>query len=217
MKTGTKWKYLYGKRELLENLIHGGVIRFTDIVKYGRLDNVDMRDEETLKRFILDKNSLRIRHHKAPGIQWLPTEHVEVFVRTPRAYCLCLSNHGRDPKLFERFSADVCIEINSELLVDILASGFGVDSGVKVASNDVNYYPPIMRAPDLNLANSIFYKPERFWPEDEYRVVLQLPTGHTFMSHDGQLETVYSNVKGREQHVYIRDGSHRWVGKVHSR
>lgn len=216
MATASAVKYLYGKEKHLKNLYSGdGVIRFTDIVKYGRLENSAMRDDETLKYFKLDPRSCAVSLNGKALDASSFTESHDIYVQTPRAFCLCLSHKRCDPVLFDRFEADICVEIDVNELVAALRRDFSVWPGAKIVANDVKYYPPMMNMADLDLGGVIFYKPDKFQIEAEYRVAIHLPESDYFNCQMDYSQKLFSNEAGKEQYIYMRGGAEIYVGNVH--
>lgn len=211
-------KFLYGKRERLKNLIAGqGCIRFSDIIYYGRMENGLMRDIEVEKSFVLDRESF---HFELNGKRLNPSdmlEHPVLTVRTQRAFCLCLSNKLNAPELFDRFYADVCIEIDVDVLTQVLEVGFGILPGVSIEHESVNYYPPVMKGPGPDIRRALFCKPEAFSVEDEYRVAIIIPPGRILATAEGLDIELYSDEVGKEQHLYIKGYRDDYLSKVHYR
>lgn len=119
-KSGSQYmnkKYLYGKKQFLEALIKGEEgLRFSDISHYSRLENELMRDEETSKQFSIDRYTTRL---EVNGFVLNPDDLVNnptLSIPVRHCYCLCLSNRKNSEELFDKFDADLCIEIDSDKL-----------------------------------------------------------------------------------------------------
>lgn len=211
-------KFLYGKRSKLKNLIAGeGSIRFSDIIYYGRMENELMRDVETEKLFTLDKDSF---HFEINGKRLDPRGMLAnpvMTVRPPRAFCLCLSNKANAPELFERFKADICVEIDVDVLAEVLKAGVSVLPGTQVEHGPVTYYPPIMKGPAPDFLNALFCKPDIFWVEDEYRLALIIPPGEMLGTAGTTTIELYSDEEGQEQHMHIKGYRDEYLGQVYYR
>lgn len=208
-------KYIYGRRDKLSNLVGGqGYIRFSDIIYYSIMENDSMRDDETKKEFVLDKHSFKFELDGYPLNPEHMTENPVMIVDSPRAFCLCLSNTVNSPELFRHFKADVCVEIDVEKLVSLLTIAFSNFKGAQIKHRVVNYYPPIMKGPGPEIENVLFYKRDSFFIEDEYRVAIILPRGKVTGPNALDIE-LYSDIKGQEQHLYIKGGRDEYRCEVH--
>lgn len=167
-------KFLYGKKVFLSKIIQGVKSpRFTDISHYGRLENAKIRDNEMSKKFIFDKDSTTISlngHTLDPAsIVGNPT----LSVPTQHCYCLCLSNRK---ELFDIFDADICIEFETEKLLKIVELAFSTKlPGLTIEARDIKYYDPNSPPETTDPKEMVFYKPNCFSPEDEFRIAIFYP------------------------------------------
>jgi len=181
-------KYLYGKKEVLRALINGeSGPRFSDISHYASLENELMRDEETSKQFAIDRytNRLEINGRVLNPDDMADNPVFSIYVR--HCYCLCLSNRKNSEELFDRFRADICIEIDIDKMLEVLSAVFSdFLKGMEVQAKDITYYDPMEPPPTQSGEELVFYKPKFFHPEAEFRIALFYPINKTgFKTIDG--------------------------------
>lgn len=199
------YKYLYGKRKYLSGLIEGRHgVRLSDIACYSNLDNEKMRDDELAKKFVYDKDKVSVFVNGS----LLSPEHMPgnpvVTLYPSRCFCVCFSDSANDPVLFERFKADVCVEIDIEKMVAVLTAGLSILEGVEVLHDSVNYYPEVMSSPAPDLASSVFYKPDVYSVEQEYRVVVTIPPSRKHFLGDGKEKVqIFSDDPNDMRHMFV--------------
>lgn len=215
-------KYLYGKMERLAPLIEGNVgFRFSDLSHYARMENEAMRDEEMVKTFTIDRFSYESKINgrviepasmaRDPTIS-LPTKH---------CFCLCLSNRKDSAELYEKFQADVCIEVNTDLYIQFLKDFYTHKfQGMQVVAKNITYYSnghlPKVTSPD----ELVFYKPEAFIHEDEFRIALFYPDDKAgFKAEEGDTIPFYN--ENQSNHLILsypdQDFLRQFIGKVYER
>ncbi|UXZ98972.1 hypothetical protein K3169_14400 [Pseudomonas phytophila] len=207
-------KYLYGKERFLKGLIEGKKgIRLSDIAYYSIMENENMRDDELAKEFYYDKNQIQLT---IAGRTLNPLEMSAnpSFVVSPyRCFCVCLSGKNNDPELFDRFKADVCIEIDVKKLVSFLTVAASNFEGMTVVHNPVDYYPAIMVGPLPDFNAAVFYKRDIYKVEDEYRIALTVPMHREyFKSQDGELVRIFSDDSEDLRHMSV-DGNEEWINR----
>ena len=177
-------KYLYGKKSVLQPLINGDVgFRFSDLSHYSRMENEEMRDEEMAKIFTIDRraNEVKINGHILTSLVRDP----EIRVTPRHCFCLCLSNKKNSNELYDKFEADVCIEVKSDLLIESLVNFHKHNlKGMEVVGKDITYYSKGHFPSDLTTEDFVFYKPDSFKHEDEYRIALFYPESKTSFETD---------------------------------
>lgn len=201
--------YLYGKKRFLGELISGSKgIRLSDIAHYSIMENELMRDNELTKKFVMDKNKYRLEIN---GVIIEPAEmadHPSIEFGPDRCFCVCFSMKQNDPDLFERFGADVCIEINLEKLLEVLRPAATKFEGMKVVHGKVIYYPEVMADPIPTLESVLFYKRDVYSVESEYRVALTIPPHRKkFSSTEGVLIDIFSDDPKDLCHLFINGTS----------
>ncbi len=195
-------KFLYGKKVFLQEVVDGLVSpRFTDISHYSRMDNESMRDDEGSKFFSLSECALevfsgdcdfRLGGAGVGSMLSIPTEH---------CYCLCLSGRGNDPELFEKFKADICIEIDVEVLLDIVGSVLSHRlKGAAVDAREITYYEPSLPPISVGSRDLVFFKPIQFSHEAEFRVVIFYPKDKRGFICDGGVFVPFS-IPGDSLHI----------------
>jgi len=154
-----------------------------------------MRDKETSKDFVVDRYStiIEINGYKLSPDQM--TKDPVFSYPTQHCYCLCLSNKKDSDELFDRFNADICIEIDADKLIEILNFGFSHKlKGMKVEAKEVTYYDQREPPPTQNPKSLVFFKPMVFSPEEEYRIALFYPIDKTgFKADDNEIVPFYKD------------------------
>lgn len=172
-------KYLYGKKAILTPLIEGKVgFRFSDLSHYARIENDLMRDDEMSKTFIIDKFSGELRINGDTISPEDMAQDPKLTIPTRHCFCLCLSNRGDSDELYERFQADVCIEVKSDFLINFLNDFLPHKlPSMEVIGRDITYYGRGQLPRTHDPRDLVFYKPESFTPEAEFRIALFYPSG----------------------------------------
>jgi hypothetical protein len=182
-----KIRYLYGKAIYLDEMIDGKCgIRFSDLSHYSRLENEKMRDDEMKKIFILPKNEvvIEINGYKVNADDLASDT---VLSTTPRhCYCLCLSSRGDDDELYRIFKADTCIAFDVDELERRLSVTSDKFKGSFITGKDIIYYS-ITSANGLGQSREelVFYKPDAFSHEAEYRIAWFYPLNKKGFSSGG--------------------------------
>ncbi|WP_261823016.1 hypothetical protein [Vibrio neonatus] len=135
-----------------------------------------MKDEEMSKRFLINKNegTLKINDHVINPEDLVGDPQVRI--NTQHCFCLCFSNRKDSSELYEKFKADVCIEVNvtefEEFLRDLFTQKF---QGMSVIGRDIMYYDKYLLPSTSDAVDLVFYKPSSFSHEVEYRIALFYP------------------------------------------
>lgn len=195
-------KYLYGKFQHLgifldgaENVPENRGVRFCDIIHYKTMENEKVRDDESRRVFTLDKELFTLEINgiiiDSKELQDHPTAEIDV----PRCYCLCLSNKKDDLEMFERFDADICIEVDTDALIEFLVKVASTRFPFRVLHGDIHYFPKIMSSsPPIEEALIFFKDAELYSVEAEYRIALVLPDKVHLISDGKKVEVL----KGEE-------------------
>ena len=197
-------KYLYGKKIHLEPLIKGETgPRFSDISHYSRLENEMMRDMETRKSFSFDRFTTRLEIN---GYVLNPKDMVNdpiYSLSVQHCYCLCLSNKKNSDELFEKFEADICIEIDVDKLLEVLNFVFSNKlTDMRIRAEEITYYDPSLPPETDDNESLVFYKPMLFQHEAEYRIALFYPNEKTgFKTVDGQ--TIPFSMENESLHLTL--------------
>ncbi|NOE37605.1 hypothetical protein GU269_05660 [Vibrio cholerae] len=183
-------KYLYGKKQFLTPLLEGSCgFRYSDLTHYARMENELMRDDEMSKTFLIDKYSGILKVNGRIIDPEAMTSDPEISIPTRHCFCLCLSSRKNSSELYEKFKADICIEVNVALLeaflIDLFAKRF---KGMKVIGRDITYYSKYELPKTFDQIDLTFHKPSVFEHEAEYRVALFYPLEKSsFQAEDGEL------------------------------
>lgn len=192
-------KYLYGKKKNFTSLLDGKVsLRFTHISNYARLENENMKDNEVEKTTAFNPKKIRV---KFDGFE-LDSNSILGFSitrKTRSCFCLCLSNRKNSPELFEKFNADICVEVKVDEFVKFLTDYFEQDDyGVTVLARDITYYDDTIDFLSYSdWTDLTFVKPLSFRHEDEFRIAIFPPlhethfrdengNPHAYVSDDGE-------------------------------
>jgi len=170
-------RYLYGKREYLSGLISGKKLpRLSDISHYKRIENESMRDEEEQKSFKFDKEEVKIKINGLDISSSDLYDHPTMSVPVRHCYCVCFSKCKNDAELFKVFKADVCVEINLDILKNEMDLILNDDyPGSEVIFNDIEYYHEFQFLLEKNSSDLVFYKPIAFIHEQETRLAFFYP------------------------------------------
>lgn len=199
------YKYLYGQRKYLQDLIEGKQgLRFSDIAHYSIMENEKMRDNELAKEFILDKEKVLFNVN---GFALNPqdmTANPMMTLYPQRCFCVCFSGKKDDPELFERFKADVCIEIDIKNLVEFLEIAVSVFEGMAVVHSEVNYYPAVMADTAPDMLSALFYKRDIYAVENEYRIALTIPPHRkSFKGPNDESIAIFSDDPKDLRHIFV--------------
>ncbi|NVK74001.1 MAG: hypothetical protein HWE24_10995 [Oceanospirillaceae bacterium] len=171
-------KYLYGKKEFLLPVFKGECgPRFSNLGHYRTLENEKIRDEETKKSFSIEKNSVVIEINGRKLNPETMTKDPILAVPSRNCYCLCLTSKKNDPEMYELFNANFCLEVNVENLVEfleviLLDANKTTQHEMFVKSQAIKYYEKYHSLTEYSLDEVVFYKPNRFSVEAEYRIAI---------------------------------------------
>lgn len=207
-------RYLYGKSEHLDPMINGDVgIRFSDLSHYSRLENEKMRDNEMKKKFmiregsdfILEINGIRIDNKSISG-------DINVTVEPRHCYCLCLTSKKDDPELYRDFKADTCIAFNIDQLEERLALACEKFSPSHMRGQDITYYDQYtMKAITNSPEDLVFYKPDMFAHEAEYRLAWFYPLHKKGFSVKGK--NIPFRIEEKSTHIYFFHENHSFINE----
>ncbi len=181
-------KYLYGKAIYLDDMINGKCgIRFSDLSHYSRLENEKMRDDEMKKIFVLPKDEVFIEIN-GYRLNQKDLASDSIISATPRhCYCLCLSSRGNDEELYRMFNADICIAFDVDELEKRLSTCGERFKGSYIIGKDVIYYSLVtLNGLSQSREELVFYKPNAFAHEAEYRIAWFYPLDKKGFSVNGK-------------------------------
>ncbi|WP_211482154.1 hypothetical protein [Azotobacter beijerinckii] len=136
-----------------------------------------MRDDEMRKSFVIDKHSITIKINDHVISPESLSEDPVFSIPAQHCYCLCLTSKGNDPELFKTFEADICLEIDIEVLMEILEFVFSHKlKGAIIEAREITYYDPKSPPKSINPKDLVFLKPISFSHESEFRVAIFYPT-----------------------------------------
>lgn len=168
-----KTKYLYCKHIYFKGLFATGKwLRFTDIAEYAKRENQVIRDHESERAFEFTSKTFKRVTVDGDILTRNDFKKITFTLPTRRCHVLCLSNKKNDNELFNRFNADICIEINIEELINILNKTF--KGSVEIINKDVEYFDTDTGRGG-NPTELVFMKHTLFKIENEYRVAIFYP------------------------------------------
>lgn len=201
----SNYKYLYGQREFLIPALYGQAeLRFCHIDHYASLENELMRDEESKKTFTSPDGTISVTHKG----KTTPVTNFKTIKTPPECYCLCMSNTKNSRELFERFNADICLEVDVDRLVELMTETVNsmreLDT-CRVLSSDVIYFNGQSEIP-WNLDSAPFYKNKYFNIEDEYRIALIPVCDHFYTRLGMQIDSMKFNSDSKSlRGIYLSD------------
>lgn len=186
-----------------------GGIRISDLTHYSRMENENMRDDEMNKVFHLNKDVYSIEIN---GVKINP-QHLSNDIKiniTPRhCYCICLSNRCDDPELYREFKADICIAFDVDELQERIRTIENKFKGMLVVGRDVTYYKNGVHPNTLDPLELVFFKPELFSHEAEYRIALFYPLDKKgFKSSKG---TIPFYKDGESMHMFLSHAKKEFI------
>ncbi|QMI04917.1 hypothetical protein [Citrobacter sp. RHB25-C09] len=196
-----KVKYLYGKYAHLSYLINGkSGIRFSDLSHYSRLENEKMRDDEMNKLFIPRREDIfiEINGMRIPPNDLASDPTISV---TPRhCFCLCMSSKCNDIELYQSFKADTCIAFDVDELERRLSIASEKFEGTFIISGDITYYDQkTLNGLGQTAEKLVFYKPDFFSHESEYRIAWFYPLNKSGFLSKGK--TIPFRLKNESSHL----------------
>ena len=196
-------KYLYGKKFFLKNFIEGKSVRFSDLSHYSRLENKLMKDDEKTKKFSCDRYATCLTINGCVINSNNMTKNPVFSMPVRHCYCLCLSNRKNSKELFNKFQADVCIEIDVDKMLEALNYFFSHKlKGMEIQAKNIIYYDPLDSLPKSNEEELIFYTANSFLHEDEFRITLLYPRDKKgFKAEDGVIIPFFK--ENESTHMYI--------------
>lgn len=199
-------KFLYGKRENLESFIRtGGPLWFRDLYSLKNLENDLICDDESLKRFCIDSKHIIKITIDGHDFQLVQDSEFNLSQPTRRCHVLCLSNDGNEPKLFRRFKADICIEINVNVMIKIIDNTWR-DSNVEVKGKEVSYFKKGNLPETLNPFDIVFKKnSKRYRVENEYRIAIFWPFDHktSILTKSGDCVNIFGHGSNCHNHIEL--------------
>jgi hypothetical protein len=199
-------KYLYGKKENLGNFIRdGGPLWFRDIYALKMLENEVIRDNECSRNFNIDSKQITSININGQDFQLAKNSKLKLSQPTRRCHVLCLSNNGNNKILFQRFRADICIELNVELLIQILKESYD-KSNIEVIGKDVEYFSTDCLPESIDPFDLVFKKDaDKYHIENEFRIAIFWPYDHkTLMqSESGNSVSVFNLVPNDNDHICL--------------
>lgn len=207
-----KIRYLYGKSKYLDPIIKGSAgIRFSDLSHYSRLENEKMRDNEMKKNFIVRKDSDFILEINGVRISNKDISGDILFTAEPRhCYCLCLTSKKDDLGLYRDFEADTCIAFNVDQLEERITLVCEKFSPSYIRGQDITYYDQYtMNAITNSPEELVFYKPDIFSHEAEYRIAWFYPLHKTGFLVEGR--SIPFRTEGESSHLVFFHENHSFV------
>jgi hypothetical protein len=199
-------RFLYGKKTNFTSFLDtGSPLWFRDIYSLGELENQSISDDESTKTH--EVNSDQIQKVTIDGRDFRVAKDTVFKMNLPtrRCHVLCLSNSGNDRIMFERFDADVCLELNTDKIIEMMQEA-NRNRRLEIVGRNVEYYKkgplPLSHDP-FELVFKKGY--ERYHSEDEYRIAIFWPEDEnsTILTTDNEQINVFGTVATNSDHIEI--------------
>lgn len=176
-------------------------LRISDLTHYSRMENENMRDDEMNKIFYLDKDTYHIHMNGRPINPKNLVQDTLLTLQPRHCYCICLSSRGNDAELYREFKADICIAFDVDELINRIRTFNQRFKGTLVVGRDVNYYRRGIGPSSLDPMDLVFYKPDGFSHEAEYRIALFYPLDKAGFKYAGGVMPFYK--EGESMHMFL--------------
>lgn len=201
--------YLYGRIEFLGKFVgiaelaaNDQGLRLCDILHYKIMENEKVRDDESVRKFVLHKDHFTIDVNGITIDKDSMTDHPAVEVAVPRCFCLCMSKLADSDHMYEKFNADICLRVDVANLIYFLTNVVGgLYKGLRVLHGPIVYFPPVLTTPPPSDDGLIFWKSDVFSDEQEYRIAIKTPSRYV--------------VSGDERHDVFEDGKPSYIHVGH--
>ena len=199
-------KFLYGKKvNFAKFLKHGSPLWFRDLYSLGRIENPIINDDESIRNQVVNSDEVSKITINGCDFKLADKSTIQMKLPTRRCHVLCLSKSGNDKILFDRFKADICIELETDKLIDSIRQGNKLKN-LKIIGREVEYYKkgkfPLSHDP----FELVFKKEyEQYHIENEYRIVLFWPNdeGSTVFTTDYKEINVFGETATNGDHIEI--------------
>lgn len=199
-------KYLYGKLLNLSNFLrNGNPLWFRDIYSLNMLENKVICDEESIRNFKIDSKHITKITFDGHDFNLAPNSILRMSQPTRRCYVLCMSKKGNNTELFKRFNADICVEINVELLIQLIKQNTE-HFNLEVIGKDVTYYRPGNLPESIDPMELVFRKEaDKYQIEDEYRIAIFWPYDNEtkIMTTDGNYINIFAKNPNIDDHISL--------------
>jgi len=179
-------------------IINGlGDLRLNHIDTYGDLDNEHIRDDESKKTFTAPDGTVTVFFN---GVE-SDVYSFKTTIQTPECYCICFSNEKNSIELFDKFNADLCLEIDILIFNKIFKEQLSKKMTCLIVADDVSYYDgtkPIT----WTLQTAPFFKHRRYRDEQEYRIVA-IPVADHFYNRMDQDNIRGINLESSYRHFHL--------------
>jgi hypothetical protein len=161
-----------------------------------KLENTEISDDEAKKSILLEPDAISQISINDRTFNVVPNGPIKFSQAPRRCHVLCLSDIENDPQLFKLFEADICIAIDTQKMIELIASA-NKHLGLEVMADSIKYYSNEDELFDLSLEELVFYKPKEpysreceyriavFWPYDENTQIKTVADSYVNLFHVG--------------------------------
>ncbi len=201
-----KTRFLYGKKINFESfLTTGSPLWFRDLYSLGKLENEKIKDDESIRNHEVNSDQVQKITLDGRDFRLVENSTFNWKLLTRRCHILCLSNSGNNEVLFKRFNADVCIELNTEYIIELIKEG-NPNKNLEIVGRNVDYYKKGALPSSHDPFELVFKKEyEKYHIEDEYRIAIFWPRdeGSTVLTKDNMQVNVFGEQATDGDHIEI--------------
>ncbi len=169
-------RFLYGKKRNFASFLEtGSPLWFRDLYSLGKLENEVISDDESTRAHEINSDQIQKITFDGRDFKLAENTNFKMNLPTRRCHVLCLSNSGNSELLFERFEADICLELNTDKIIEMMQEA-NTNRGLEIVGRDVEYYKKGPSPTTHDPFELVFRKEyKRYHIEDEYRIAVSWP------------------------------------------
>ena len=200
-------KFLYGKSINFKSFLKtGSPLWFRDLNSLGKLENQQINDDESIRNHEVNFDQLQKITLNERDFKLAKNSTFNWKLPTRRCHVLCLSNCGNDDRLFQRFNADICIELRTDKIIELIKEG-NRSKNLEVVGRDVEYYLKDSLPSSYDPFELVFKKEyKRYHIENEYRIAIFWPEDDdsTVFTTDNRRINVFGQQASNGDHIKIK-------------
>ena len=200
-------RFLYGKSINFKSFLKTGYpLWFRDLNSLGKLENKQINDDESIRNHEVNSDQLQKITLNGRDFKLAKNSTFNWRLPTRRCHVLCLSNCGNDDRLFQRFNADICIELKTDKIIELIKEG-NRSKKLEVVGREIEYYKKGFLPSSHNPFELVFKKEyEKYYIENEYRIAIFWPEDDdsTVFTTDNKLINVFGKQASNDDHIKIK-------------